>query len=291
MKFATFTYGTRTAAGLIAGKKIIDLGQAFFRWFKRPYRFDDLGAFLDADGPEKLAGCDPGTVVNDPRVSRALREVAFNAPIIRPPKIVCVGLNYRDHAQEQNLQPPEAPMLFSKAHNVVIGPGDPIVLPGALSEQIDYEAELAVVIAREGFEIPREAAADYIFGYTILNDVTARDLQKKDRQFFRGKSLSTFAPMGPVVVTPDELDANNLAVRLRLNGTVMQESNTRNLVFDVPFLIEYISRCFPLEAGDVISTGTPAGVGVFRNPPVFLKSGDTVEIEIDGIGLLANPVQ
>lgn len=220
-----------------------------------------------------------------------LSEMKILAPIPRPPKIICLGLNYRDHAAEQKKEPPKEPMIFAKASNVVIGPDDEIVIPRWVSEKVDYECELAVVIKKEAYRVKRSDARDYIFGYTIMNDVTARDIQAADKQFFRGKSFATFAPMGPVVVTPDELDAGNLDIELRLNGEVMQKGNTRDMIFDVPFLIEFISACFPLEPGDVISTGTPAGVGVFRNPPVFMKGGDVVKAEISGIGILRNCVR
>ena len=215
----------------------------------------------------------------------------LKAPLRRPPKIICVGLNYRAHAAEQKLEPPPAPMLFAKAPNIVIGPEDAIEIPLGLSEQIDYECELAVVIGTPGFRIPRTEAKKHVFGYTIMNDVTARDLQRGDKQWFRGKSCNTFAPMGPLVVTPDEIDPANAPVTLKVNGEVRQKSNTNDLIFDVPFLIEYISAVFPLEAGDVISTGTPGGVGMFMTPPRWLKKGDRVEASIEGIGTLANPVR
>ncbi|MHC4776474.1 MAG: fumarylacetoacetate hydrolase family protein, partial [Planctomycetota bacterium] len=153
------------------------------------------------------------------------------------------------------------------------------------------EVELGVVIGREGYRIPRAEAGAYIFGYTVFNDVTARDVQKTDRQFFRGKSFDTFAPMGPVLVTGDELDPKELDLRMHVNGELRQESNTRNLIFDVPGLVEHVSRCFPLESGDVIATGTPGGVGVFRDPPLFLKPGDVMEAQIQGIGVLRNTLE
>lgn len=291
MKFATFAYGDKTSAGVITGDRIVDLGLAFFKWFKKPCRFPDLAAFLAVDGVEKMEGHDPREFRREPTICRRLDEVAIRPPIARPPKIVCVGLNYHDHAAEQNIQPPKSPLLFSKAANIVIGHGDEIRIPNGISDQIDYEVELAVILKKEGFKIARKDFADYIFGYTVMNDVTARDLQFSDKQFFRSKSFDTFAPMGPIVVTADEVDVDNLPVCLRLNGNVMQKSNTKNLVFNVPHLIEHISACFPLEMGDVISTGTPGGVGVYHNPPVFMKPGDTVEAEIEGIGTLINTVR
>lgn len=291
MRFGTFQLGNRTGACLLHGKFAIDLGQAFFRHFKRPAKFQDLGEFLAEGAQEKLKDLELDKLSRERTVALPVHEVRLRAPIRRPPKIVCVGLNYRAHAAEQKLEPPAAPMLFAKAPNIVIGPEDTIEIPYGLSEQIDYECELGVVIGKPGFRIPRTEAKKHIFGYTIVNDVTARDLQRGDKQWFRGKSCNTFAPMGPVVVTSDEIDASNAPVSLRVNGELRQTSNTNDLIFDVPFLIEYISAAFPLEAGDVISTGTPSGVGMFMTPPRWLRKGDRVEASIEGIGTLANPVK
>jgi 2-keto-4-pentenoate hydratase/2-oxohepta-3-ene-1,7-dioic acid hydratase in catechol pathway len=203
---------------------------------------------------------------------------------------VCVGLNYRDHAAETGKPLPERPILFSKFPTAVIGHEQPIVLP-RVSDQVDYEGELAVIIGRRVKQIDREHALDAVLGYANFNDVSARDLQFGDGQWQRGKSCDTFAPMGPFLVTADEVgDPGQLGIRLRLNGTVMQDSNTRNLVFGVADLIAFISQAITLEPGDVIATGTPAGVGFARRPPVFLKAGDRVEVEIDGLGVLSNPV-
>lgn len=291
MRYGTFQHGHKTSAGLLRGSSIYDLGLAFFKTFKRPYKFRDLLEFLEADGPEKLKQVDLAALSRDREVCLPLREVRLRAPVRRPPKIVCVGLNYKAHAAEQKLEPPATPMLFAKAPNIVIGPDDTIEIPYGISEQIDYECELGVVIGRGGHRIPRAKALEHVFGYTIVNDVTARDIQRGDKQWFRGKSMNTFAPMGPSLVTPDEIDAANAPVSLTVNGQTRQKSNTNDLIFDVPFLIEFISAAFPLEAGDVISTGTPGGVGMFMTPPRWLKKGDRVEATIDGIGTLANTVQ
>jgi 2-keto-4-pentenoate hydratase/2-oxohepta-3-ene-1,7-dioic acid hydratase in catechol pathway len=219
-----------------------------------------------------------------------LSEVRLRAPIVRPPKIVCVGLNYADHAHEQGIEPPATPVLFLKASNTVIGPGDPIRLPPNTS-QPDYEAELAVVIGKGGSRIPQERAWDHVAGYTILNDVTARDMQHGDKQWFRGKSCDTFAPTGPWVVTPDEIpDPHALAISLTLNGETMQNSNTSNLIYKIDFLISYLSQSLTWEPGDLISTGTPPGVGVFRKPQVFIKPGDEITVRVEGIGTLTNRV-
>jgi acylpyruvate hydrolase len=240
---------------------------------------------------KRLKEIDPALVEEDRQMVRPLRDVEIIAPILRPPKIVCVGLNYRDHAEEQNRPVPKSPMLFAKAAYIVVGHEANVKIPPDAPEQVDYEVELGVVIGREGYRIPREEAGEYIFGYTVFNDVTARDVQKADRQVFRGKSFNTYAPMGPVLVTGDDLDPKELDLRMHVNGELRQESNTRNLIFDVPGLVEHVSRCFPLEPGDVIATGTPGGVGVFRDPPLFLKPGDVMEAEIQGIGVLRNTLE
>jgi 2-keto-4-pentenoate hydratase/2-oxohepta-3-ene-1,7-dioic acid hydratase in catechol pathway len=291
MKYGTFQLGNRVGACLIHEKFVVDLGQAFFRQFKRPAKFRDLGEFLEEGGLEKVPELELEKLVRERTVGIPYHEVKMRAPLRRPPKIICVGLNYKAHAAEQKLEPPSAPMLFSKASNIVIGPGDEIEIPYGISEQIDYEVELAVVIGTPGFRIPRTQALDHVFGYTIVNDVTARDVQRGDKQWFRGKSMNTFCPMGPYVVTKDEFDHANAPLSLKVNGETRQKSNTNDLIFNVPFLIEYISAAFPLEAGDILSTGTPGGVGMFMNPPRWLKKGDRVEATIDGIGTLINTLR
>ncbi|MHC4275636.1 MAG: fumarylacetoacetate hydrolase family protein [Planctomycetota bacterium] len=292
MKLLTFRSGDRTYAGLVYhGEQVVLLEELFSRQFRQPYRILDVGDLLRQDGMKRLQEIDLALVAEDRQMVLPLRDVEIVAPILRPPKIVCVGLNYRDHAEEQNRPLPKSPMLFAKAANIVVGHEAKVRIPPDAPEQVDYEVELGVVIGREGYRIPRADAGAYIFGYTVFNDVTARDVQKADRQFFRGKSFHTFAPMGPVLVTGDELDPKELDLRMHVNGELRQESNTRNLIFAVPGLVEHVSRCFPLEAGDVIATGTPGGVGVFRDPPLFLKPGDVMEAEIQGIGVLRNTLE
>ena len=212
------------------------------------------------------------------------------APVTRPGKLIAIGLNYRDHAAESNMPIPDKPVVFSKFTTSVIGANEPVVLPKT-SEQVDYEAELGVVIGRRTKNVSLERALDYVLGYTIINDVSARDFQFADGQWQRGKSCDTFAPMGEAIVTTDEIpDPHNLSIRLRLNGKTMQDSNTDQLVFGVPALIAFLSETITLEPGDVIATGTPPGVGFARKPPVFLKHGDVMEVEIEKLGMLRNPV-
>ena len=219
------------------------------------------------------------------------RDAYWFAPVPRPGKIVCIGLNYHDHAKELSLAVPPAPAIFSKFPSCVIAPGEPVMIP-AMSERLDYEAELAVVIGRRAARISPERAYDYVLGYTAFNDVTARDFQFADVQWQRGKSCDTFAPMGQAIVTTDEIpDPHALGITLSVNGTVMQSSNTSEMIFRVPELIAYITQSITLEPGDVVATGTPAGVGYGRKPPVFLKAGDMMEVCIDGIGGLGNPIE
>jgi 2-keto-4-pentenoate hydratase/2-oxohepta-3-ene-1,7-dioic acid hydratase in catechol pathway len=218
-------------------------------------------------------------------------EVYWFAPVPRPGKLICIGLNYRDHAAESNMAIPERPVVFSKFSTAVIAPGEPVITPET-SQQVDYEAELAVVIGRRAKNVSVSSALDYVLGYTAFNDVSARDFQFADGQWQRGKSCDTFAPMGPTIVTAVEIpDPHNLSIKLRLNGKTMQDSNTDQLIFGVPELIAFLSETITLEPGDVIATGTPPGVGFARKPPVFLKHGDEMEVEIEKIGTLNNPVR
>ena len=210
-------------------------------------------------------------------------------PIPRPGKIVCVGLNYRDHAQEQGAALPEAPLLFAKFTTALIGPGDAIVIPPTVTK-CDYEAELGVVLGMTVKQVSKENALEAVAGYVVANDVSARDLQFADGQWTRGKSPDTFCPVGPLVPRADVPDPHALPIRALLNGEVVQNSTTANLVFGVDEVISYASQTATLEAGDLILTGTPAGVGIFRKPPRLLEPGDEITIEIDGVGSLTNPV-
>jgi 2-keto-4-pentenoate hydratase/2-oxohepta-3-ene-1,7-dioic acid hydratase in catechol pathway len=219
-------------------------------------------------------------------------QIKLLPPIPDPPKIVCLGLNYADHAKEGGVPIPKDPVLFSKYATALVGPEDAIVLP-PVSSEVDYEAELVVVVGKGGRNLPSELGESHVFGYTIGHDVSARDWQlKKDgKQWMVGKTFDTFAPLGPHLVTADEVpDPHNLRIRLRLNGQTMQDSNTKQMIFPVGRVLSYLSQVFTLQPGDLIFTGTPPGVGFARKPPVYLKPGDVVEVEIERLGVLRNPV-
>ena len=206
-----------------------------------------------------------------------------------PQKIVCVGLNYRDHAEEQGVDLPERPLLFAKWPNTLIASGDAIRIP-PISERVDYEAELGVVIGRRASRVRAEDALECVAGYVVANDVSGRDLQFSDGQWVRGKSLDTFLPVGDLVPASEVPDPQSLPIRAILNGQVMQDSNTANMVFGVADIVAFVSQAITLEPGDLIITGTPAGVGAFRDPKVWLQPGDEITIEIDGLGSITNPV-
>jgi 2-keto-4-pentenoate hydratase/2-oxohepta-3-ene-1,7-dioic acid hydratase in catechol pathway len=210
-------------------------------------------------------------------------------PFPRPGKVVCVGLNYRDHAREAGLEPPDEPLLFAKFPSALIGPGDSIVL-SSLSDMTDFEAELAVVVGERAKGVPRAAAFDVVAGYACFNDVSARDLQRADKQWTRGKSFDTFGPVGPMVPATAVGDPHALGISCQIDGEVVQQGNTADMIFGVDELIEHITRAITLEPGDLIATGTPAGIGAWHDPPRWLRPGQTVSVEIDGVGRLENPV-
>ena len=221
--------------------------------------------------------------------SLPLNSVNLAAPVNRPGKIIAIGLNYADHAAEGNIEKPKEPLIFAKFPNTIIGPDTNITWSAEITEKVDFEAELAVVIGKTAVNCDPKNALKKVFGYTCGNDVSARDLQFGDKQWVRGKSLDSFCPIGPWIVTTDEIkDPQTLAISSRLNGQVMQKSNTSNMIFPVAELVSYLSRHFALEPGDIIMTGTPSGVGVFREPPIFMQQNDFIEIEIAGIGTLKN---
>lgn len=280
MRFVTFEREGYDEPGVLVDNEVIGLGDA---------GFDDVISVI-AGGSDALDRVKRWIDSPPSRERLDAAAVRLRAPIPKPPKIICVGLNYRDHAEESNLPIPETPTIFAKFPTAVIGPGQAIVLPKN-STNPDYEAEFAVVIGRGGRHIPAARWAEHVFGYTMLNDVSARDFQMATTQWMIGKTFDTFAPMGPAVVTADEIaDPHDLDISLTLSGEVLQSSNTRNLIFRVPQLIEYLSSVFTLEPGDIISTGTPSGVGFARKPPRWLKPGDEAIVKVAGLGALVNPV-
>ncbi|GER87326.1 hypothetical protein KDW_14880 [Dictyobacter vulcani] len=230
--------------------------------------------------------------------SYTLKDVSLTAPIPRPRKnIMCLAVNYTEHAKETAAlrehggKAPTQPVMFTKAPTSVNGPYGNIVINPAVSQQIDWEVELGVIIGKKGINIHEDEAMNYVFGYTVLNDVTARDLQSRHKQFFKGKSLDGSCPMGPCIVTADEIsDPHNLALRLRVNGEIKQDGNTTQMIFSIPDMIATLSLGMTLEPGDIIATGTPSGVGFSRVPPEFLQPGDIMESEVEGIGTLRNPI-
>lgn len=223
------------------------------------------------------------------RSPRPLRDIKLIAVVSRPSKIIAIGLNYQDHVREGKMKVPEVPVLFSKFPSSLLGHGEKITWSRSVSQQVDFEAELAVIMGKEARDVREEDALGTVFGYTCGNDVSARDLQFGDGQWVRGKSLDTFCPLGPWIVTPQEIpDPHCLGIKSLVNGVTMQSSSTAELIFNVPFLISFLSRHFTLLPGDVILTGTPMGVGAFREPPQYLKNGDEIVVEIERIGRLVN---
>jgi len=280
MKLVTFTTGSEARLGAVRGEIVIDLAAASKG--KLP---DSMIALLEQENGLSLAQ----KVVAEAEDGLPLEDVTLLAPVPSPSKVIAIGQNYMDHCREQGVEPPTSPMIFAKFSTAVIGPGAEIRWDPKLTTSVDYEVELAVVIGRVARRISAADALDYVAGYTVCNDVSARDLQFGDKQWVRGKSLDTFCPLGPWIVTKDEIAApQNLHVRTVLNGEVMQDSNTREMIFGVRYLVEFASQAFTLLPGDVIITGTPPGVGFFRSPSVFLRDGDEISVEIEGIGTLAN---
>ena len=280
MRLVTFQRYAYTEPGVPVEEDIVSI---------RGAGFDDVLSVL-AGGPDALDRVQrwlryppPGDVV---RAS----QVKLRAPLPHPPKVVCVGLNYRAHAREAKMEIPDVPTIFAKFPTAVIGPGEPVILPKSSSKP-DYEAELAFVIGKRGRHVPAERWREYVFGYTNFNDVSARDFQMRTSQWMIGKTFDTFAPMGPAIVTADEVpDPHVLAIRTAINGEVLQDSNTSDMIFKIPDLVAYLSSVYTLEPGDVVATGTPSGVGFSRHPPRWLKPGDEVVVSVEGLGDLRNPV-
>ena len=295
MKIVTFLRDDAVHTGaLLSGDRVLD--------------FDHEGAGLPAaDGPldwadmdgaahqaaRRLTG-DAGGRADELTSAGAivpLADVTLQAPIPRPGKVICIGLNYRDHAEESGMDIPELPLVFSKFSSCVVGQGDDVVLPKGSSE-VDYEAEFGVVIGRTARHVKAEDAMDHVLGYCNVNDVSARDFQFADGQWQRGKSAETFCPCGPFIATADEVaDPHELRIQFRLNGTTLQDSSTNQLIFQIPQLVAFLTKFITLEPGDVVATGTPPGVGFARKPPVYLREGDVMEVEIQGLGILRNPVR
>jgi 2-keto-4-pentenoate hydratase/2-oxohepta-3-ene-1,7-dioic acid hydratase in catechol pathway len=284
MRLATIQSPNGPRGVVVHGEHYIDLKSI------NPLAPDSVRHLLEL-GPTALEAVEEAA--RQPAVKEhRLAEAKLLAPIPDPPKIVCLGLNYRDHATESGAPIPKDPVLFSKYATSLVGHGEAIVLP-RVSQEVDYEAELVIAVGKRGRHLTPENATSYVAGYTIGHDVSARDWQlKKDgKQWMVGKTFDTFAPTGPVLVTADEVpNPHGLGIRLRLNGETMQDSNTGQMIFSVGAVLMYLSQVFTLEPGDLIFTGTPPGVGFARKPPVFLKAGDVVEVEIDGLGVLRNPV-
>ena len=282
--------GPRLAAKLPSGILVFSQASELLPEKALPFT---LHAALSGKGGLKRLLPHLQAAIDHPEVAKFIvpeSEVKITRPLL-PSNVICVGLNYREHAKESNLPLPEQPMLFAKWTSSVIGPGDAIVLPPD-TQEVDYEAELAVIIGQKCRGVSAERALDYVAGYTCMNDVSARDFQRNDKQWIRAKSQDTFGPIGPYLVTSDEIsDPQTLGIRCILNGQRLQDSTTGDMIFTIRELIAFISRGVTLQPGDLITTGTPQGVGFARKPPVFLKDGDEVTVEIDGIGSLSNPVK
>lgn len=310
MKLASFSTENlpRVRVGLVQGDEIVDIDLAARALQVRPFeQMLDLIAHYDDEGKATLdaimqkAGQRRFSEVrtfSEIGAVHKLNEVQLAAPIPRPAKnVMCLGLNYAEHAKEsaqargREATQLEAPLFFTKAPTTVNGPYSPLVIDPSVSTQIDWEAELAVIIGRGGKNIREADSLDHVFGYTVLNDVSARDLQALHKQFFKGKSIDGYCPMGPWIVTADEIpDPQNLKLCLRVNGATKHDDTTGNMIFSVRTIISVLSQGMTLEPGDIIATGTPSGVGFARKPPEFLKPGDVMETEIEGIGIMKNPV-
>lgn len=293
MKLVTYQINEHPRLGVLQANQVIDLKLAAQAANGGGRAVPDNMMTLLSAGPaglnsiaEIIAAIEPGTT----EVAHPLEQVTLLPPVLQPGKVIALGRNYAAHAKEGGSEPPEYPMLFHKTAGALLGHGGKIVIP-PITTKVDYEGELAVIIGKRCKQVSPDKALDYVAGYTIANDVSARDLQRRTTQFTAGKMLDTFGPLGPALVTRDEVpDPGNLSLKTRLNGQLMQDGHTSDMIFSVPFTISYISQIATLHVGDVILTGTPEGVGFARTPPVFLKEGDVVEVEIEKLGKLINPV-
>jgi len=291
LRLVHYVYHEDESYGVLKNGRIIDLPSLLrLRGKQAPKSLEDL--IISRWKMEKIEGLiDEVSEKEMMQIAVNVENAALKASILSPPKIVCLGLNYRDHAEESGLKIPDEPIIFMKPRTSIVGPEEPVIKPSFVKE-LDYEVELAIIIGRRGKNIPVSKAADYIFGYTVFNDVSARDIQFKDGQWTRGKSFDTFAPTGPCITTAAQIgDPNNLRLRTRVNGEIRQDSSTSRMVFNVYEIVHHLSRVMTLEPCDIIATGTPGGVAVFMKPkPKFLQPGDTVEVEIEKIGTLRNPI-
>jgi 2-keto-4-pentenoate hydratase/2-oxohepta-3-ene-1,7-dioic acid hydratase in catechol pathway len=299
MRLVSYGENGEARFGVLLGDKVLDVGRASVAYAKQHADITAIPSaiekFLDRSQElyptlKKLVAAFEKSP--DAALAKPLAGVKLLPPIPRPPKIVCVARNYAEHAREAGLPVSEIPIVFARFANTLVAEGDPIVVP-AVSDNVDWEGELAVIIGKgtNGRRIGKAEAMDYVFGYSIFNDVSVRDYQFRVTQYTSGKNFRASGPFGPVIVTADELtDPHKLDIKTTINGEVMQSANTDTMIFDVPTILEHIADWIDLEAGDVIPTGTPAGVGFKRKTPIFLKDGDTVSIEISGIGTLTNPV-
>ncbi|MDE0102133.1 MAG: fumarylacetoacetate hydrolase family protein [Bryobacterales bacterium] len=278
MRLVTISQGSgRPEAGMLVDGQVIGLEQI---------GYPDAISFLNG-GEEALRTAE--RLAADRADGVPLDSVRLHAPVPNPGKFICIGLNYRDHAIESGMEIPEIPTVFTKYGNAVCGHGDPIILP-SVSDKVDYEAELGFVVGKRAKGVRASDWEEYVFGYTCVHDVSARDYQLATSQWTIGKTFDTFGPFGPALVSKDEVpNVGNLRIWLDLNGERLQDSNTDQLVFDVPALLEYLSAVMTLEPGDIVSTGTPPGVGMARKPPIYLRPGDTCTVGIEGIGELVNP--
>lgn len=292
MRIASYVYRGVESYGVLEDGKIIDLPR-LSRLKKAPMPKNVAGLISQGSKAESFLT----EIMSEAPTSQTekfvlnMDDVTLKAPVSAPSKILCLGLNYRDHAEEAELPLPDEPIIFMKPQTAIVGPEQPVIKP-AFVEKLDYEVELAAVIGRRGRNIPVSEAENHIFGYTVFNDISARDIQFKDGQWTRGKSFDTFAPMGPCITTAAEIgDPNNLRLSARVNGETRQNSSTSRMVFNVYEIIHHLSRVMTLEPCDVIATGTPAGVAAFMKPePKFLQPGDIVEVEVENIGVLRNPI-
>lgn len=295
MKLLTYQYNGKNRIGFLSRDKIIDLNEAILQMEPKTPGYPTMICFLEA-GEEAMELAKKAAdfiqsseIIPDQKLVFNREDVKILAPVLKPGKIICIGQNYREHILEMNLEIPEYPVIFSRFSNCIIGPDEPISLP-EVTKELDYEAEFVFVIGKKAKHVPRENALDYVAGYTIGNDVSARDLQNRTSQWTQGKVLDGTLPLGPYLVTKDEVeDIHNLEISLYVNGEQRQHSNTGNLVFDVAYLVEYLSQLMSLEPGDLILTGTPGGVGAPTQS--FLKDGDVVEVRIDQLGVLTNKVE